>query len=157
MAHADESQHVFIVHLSFFFNSICVFPLQPNPAAYELLEKRKRRDSVESHTRSAVGVNADAYVHRRLAGASHKSARPPNVSLLNSLNHPPLSQSQQPPHISSTAQPSSSKTPQLATFNKPRLRSSHRNLPKVSSLCVFITFLCVGMTIGYLCATQTCH
>ncbi|XP_048032792.1 E3 ubiquitin-protein ligase SH3RF2 [Megalobrama amblycephala] len=110
-----------------------IFPLQltePNPAAYELLEKRKRRDSVESHPRSGVRVNADAYIHRRLAGASHKSARPPNVSLLNSLNHPPLSQSQQPPHISSTAQPSSSKTPQLATFNKPRLRSSHRNLPK---------------------------
>ncbi|XP_051716628.1 E3 ubiquitin-protein ligase SH3RF2 isoform X2 [Ctenopharyngodon idella] len=114
-------------------DKVGIFPLQltePNPAAYELLEKRKRRDSVESHPRSGVRVNADAYIHRRLAGASHKSARPPNVSLLNSLNHPPLSQSQQPPHISSTAQPSSSKTPQLATFNKPRLRSSHRNLPK---------------------------
>lgn len=93
---------------------------------------------MESHPRSGVRVNADAHIHRRLAGASHKSARPPNVSLLNSLNHPPLSQSQQPPHISSTAQPSSSKTPQLATFNKPRLRSSHRNLPKVSTPCYFV-------------------
>ncbi|RXN35188.1 E3 ubiquitin- ligase SH3RF2 [Labeo rohita] len=114
-------------------DKVGIFPLQltePNPAAYELLEKRKRRDSVESHPRSSGGVNADACVPRRIAGASHKSARPPNVSLLNSLNHPPLSQSQQPPHISSSAQPSSGKTPQLATFNKPRLRSSRRNLPK---------------------------
>ncbi|XP_050983889.1 E3 ubiquitin-protein ligase SH3RF2 isoform X1 [Labeo rohita] len=114
-------------------DKVGIFPLQltePNPAAYELLEKRKRRDSVESHPRSGGGVNADACVPRRIAGASHKSARPPNVSLLNSLNHPPLSQSQQPPHISSSAQPSSGKTPQLATFNKPRLRSSRRNLPK---------------------------
>ncbi|KAL1262373.1 hypothetical protein QQF64_007638 [Cirrhinus molitorella] len=114
-------------------DKVGIFPLQltePNPAAYELLEKRKRRDSVESHPRSGGRVNGDACVPRRIAGASHKSARPPNVSLLNSLNHPPLSQSQQPPHISSSAQPSSGKTPQLATFNKPRLRSSRRNLPK---------------------------
>lgn len=100
---------------------------------------------MESHPRSAGRVNADAYVHRRLAGASHKSARPPNVSLLNSLNHPPLSQSQQPPHISSTAQPSSSKTPQLATFNKPRLRSFHRNLPKVSSPCAGLYFYHISL------------
>ncbi|XP_016328212.1 putative E3 ubiquitin-protein ligase SH3RF2 [Sinocyclocheilus anshuiensis] len=114
-------------------DKVGIFPLEltePNPAAYELLEKRKRRDSVESHPRSGGRVNADACVPRRIAGASHKSARPPNVSLLNSLNYPPFSQSQQPLHISSSAQPSSGKTPQLATFNKPRLRSSHRNLPK---------------------------
>ncbi|XP_058653802.1 E3 ubiquitin-protein ligase SH3RF2 [Onychostoma macrolepis] len=105
-------------------DKVGIFPLQltePNPAAYELLEKRKRRDSVESHPRSGGRVNADASVPRQIAGASHKSARPPNVSLLNSLNYP---------HISSSAQPSSSKTPQLTTFNKPRLRSSRRNLPK---------------------------
>ncbi|XP_016091011.1 putative E3 ubiquitin-protein ligase SH3RF2 [Sinocyclocheilus grahami] len=114
-------------------DKVGIFPLELtelNPAAYELLEKRKRRDSVESHPRSGGRVNADACVPRRIAGASHKSARPPNVSLLNSLNYPPFSQSQQPLHISSSAQPSSGKTPQLATFNKPRLRSSHRNLPK---------------------------
>ncbi|XP_026106229.1 E3 ubiquitin-protein ligase SH3RF2 isoform X1 [Carassius auratus] len=113
-------------------DKVGIFPLQltePNPAAYELLEKRRRRDSVESHPRSSGRVNADACVLRRIAGASHKSSRPPNVSLLNSLNYPPLSQSQQPPHISSSAQPSSGKTPQLITLNKPRLRSSRRNLP----------------------------
>uniref|UniRef100_A0A8C1U2Q7 SH3 domain containing ring finger 2 n=1 Tax=Cyprinus carpio TaxID=7962 RepID=A0A8C1U2Q7_CYPCA len=107
-------------------DKVGIFPLQltePNPAAYELLEKRKRRDSVESHPRSGGRVNADTCVPRRSAGASHKSARPPNVSLLNSLNYPHISQSQQPPHISSGAQPSSGKTPQ-------HLRSSRRNLPK---------------------------
>ncbi|XP_051506109.1 E3 ubiquitin-protein ligase SH3RF1-like [Myxocyprinus asiaticus] len=110
-----------------------IFPLQltePNPAAYELLEKRKRRDSVESHPRSGTRVNVDALAHRRLSGASSKQARPPNVSLLNSLNYPPLGQSLQPPHISSSAHTAYSKTPQLETFNRPRLRSSRRNLPK---------------------------
>ncbi|XP_073676901.1 E3 ubiquitin-protein ligase SH3RF2 [Garra rufa] len=114
-------------------DKVGIFPLQltePNPAAYELLEKRKRRDSVESHPRSSGRVNANACVPRRITGAAHKSSRPSNVSLLNSLNHPPLSQSQQPPHISSSAQPSSGNPPQLATLNKPRLRSSRRNLPK---------------------------
>ncbi|XP_016310911.1 putative E3 ubiquitin-protein ligase SH3RF2 [Sinocyclocheilus anshuiensis] len=97
-------------------DKVGIFPLQltePNPAAYELLEKRKRRDSVESHPRSGGRVNTDAWVPSRIAGASHKSAWPLNVSLLNSQNYP---------HISSSAQ--------LATFNKPRLRSSRRSLPK---------------------------
>lgn len=114
-------------------DKVGIFPLQltePNPAAYELLEKHKRRDSVEAQPRSSVRVNADACIHRRLTGPSQKSSRPSNVNLLNSLNCPPLSLSQQPPHISSSAQPSYSKTPQLATFNRPRLRSSRRNLPK---------------------------
>uniref|UniRef100_A0A8C1XRQ9 SH3 domain containing ring finger 2 n=1 Tax=Cyprinus carpio TaxID=7962 RepID=A0A8C1XRQ9_CYPCA len=97
-------------------HKVGIFPLQltePNSTAYELLERRKRRDSVESHPRSGGRVNTDAFVPRRIAGASHKSARPPNVSLLNSQNYP---------HISSSAQ--------LATSNKPRLRSSRRSLSK---------------------------
>nr|XP_055034519.1 E3 ubiquitin-protein ligase SH3RF2 [Misgurnus anguillicaudatus]XP_055034520.1 E3 ubiquitin-protein ligase SH3RF2 [Misgurnus anguillicaudatus]XP_055034522.1 E3 ubiquitin-protein ligase SH3RF2 [Misgurnus anguillicaudatus]XP_055034523.1 E3 ubiquitin-protein ligase SH3RF2 [Misgurnus anguillicaudatus] len=100
-------------------DKVGIFPLQftePNPAAQELLEKRRRRDSVESHPRIGGWVNADARVYGRISGGS---ARPPNVSLLNSVNHP--HQSQRPAHFSSSAQPASYKT---------QLRSSRRHMPK---------------------------
>ncbi|XP_052010795.1 E3 ubiquitin-protein ligase SH3RF2 [Xyrauchen texanus] len=102
----------------------------PNSAAHKLLEKCKRRDSVESHPQSGTKVNTDAIAHRQLSGTSTKPARPPNTSLLNSPNYPPLSQSLRPALISSNAHSAYSKTPQLATFNRPRSRSSHKSLPK---------------------------
>ncbi|KAI7801332.1 E3 ubiquitin-protein ligase SH3RF1 [Triplophysa rosa] len=114
-------------------DKVGIFPLQftePNPAAHKLLEKHRRKDSVESHPRVGGWVNADARAHGRLSGPFYKSTRPPNVSLLNSLNYPPRSQSQRPPHFSSSAHSASNKTPHLGTFNKPHLRSSRRNLPK---------------------------
>ncbi|XP_051514036.1 LOW QUALITY PROTEIN: E3 ubiquitin-protein ligase SH3RF1-like [Myxocyprinus asiaticus] len=117
-------------------DKIGIFPLQltePNPAAHKLLEKRKRRDSVESHPRSGTKVNTEALAHRRLSGTSTNPARPPNISLLNSLNYPSLSQSLQPPLISSNAHTAYSKTPQLATFNRPRLKSSCKSLPKTKA------------------------
>ncbi|XP_072524347.1 E3 ubiquitin-protein ligase SH3RF2 isoform X2 [Salminus brasiliensis] len=105
-----------------------IFPLQftePNPAALKLLGRGKGGDSAESRpqdTRQSRG-------HRRFSGTT----RPPQVSLLNSLNtRPPYShvQSQQPQHSGPAAPPAPGKAAQLGPASKQRSGSARRSLTK---------------------------
>lgn len=75
-------------------DKVGIFPLQfteLNPAAFKLLASAKASDLAEFHPRHARGnsrrTSLDAGSHRRLSRTQASTARPPDVSVLNTLNH----------------------------------------------------------------------
>ncbi|KAK3558341.1 hypothetical protein QTP86_017253, partial [Hemibagrus guttatus] len=106
-----------------------IFPLQftePNPTAFKLLASAKASDLAEFHPRNARGSSRreslDAGSHRRLSRTQASTARPPDVSVLNTLNH---GQTQ-----SSTAPSAPLKPGRLSAVSKLRAGSTRRSQSK---------------------------
>ncbi|KAK2834241.1 hypothetical protein Q7C36_014942 [Tachysurus vachellii] len=75
-------------------DKVGIFPLQftePNPTAFKLLVSAKASDLAEFHPRNARGssrrLSLDADSQRRLFRTQASATRPPDVSVLNTLNH----------------------------------------------------------------------
>ncbi|XP_060771215.1 E3 ubiquitin-protein ligase SH3RF2 isoform X2 [Neoarius graeffei] len=106
-------------------DKIGIFPLhftEPNPTAIKLLAS----DLAEFHPRnvreSSRRVSLDAGSHRRLSRTQASAARPPDVNVLNTLNHGQIQ--------SSTAPSAPLKPGRTSTVSKLRSGNTRRSLSK---------------------------
>ncbi|KAB5565447.1 hypothetical protein PHYPO_G00241650 [Pangasianodon hypophthalmus] len=110
-------------------DKVGIFPLQftePNPTAFKLLASAKASDLAEIRPRNTRGssrrASLDAGSHRRLSRTQASAARPPDVSVLNTLNHGQIQ--------SSTAPSAPLKPGRLSAVSKLRSGSTRRSLSK---------------------------
>ncbi|KAK1789287.1 hypothetical protein P4O66_015220, partial [Electrophorus voltai] len=121
-------------------DKVGIFPLlftEPNPAARRLLARGKASECAEScprNVRASRGrIITDVGGRRRLSGTQLGTARPPDVSLLNSLNQASLRHVQSPQllHAGPVAPPAPGKAARLASTSRQRSGSTSRSLLKV--------------------------
>ncbi|XP_076862035.1 E3 ubiquitin-protein ligase SH3RF2 isoform X2 [Brachyhypopomus gauderio] len=124
-------------------DKVGIFPLlftEPNPAARRLLARGKVSECAEPRPRdprnsrdTAGRIVVDAGGRRRYSGTRLGTARPPDVSLLNSLNRASLRHIQSPPplHAGPVAPPAPGKAVRLATTSRQRSSSTGRSVSKV--------------------------
>ncbi|XP_062850727.1 E3 ubiquitin-protein ligase SH3RF2 [Trichomycterus rosablanca] len=111
-------------------DQVGIFPLQftePNPAALKLLARGKSSDTAEIRPQNARAssrrANINAASHRQISKRQTSTTRPPDVSVLNTLNHRQI-------HSSSTPSAPGKLLRHSSTF-KLRSGSTHRSFVKV--------------------------